>query len=135
MVQGLYKKMTHGFKNPMRNLDNFRQTFESPKNLKFDGLLLTKKYILQPKHIKIILSYLCENSPNLLFIFHDTTPLYFFQLKYFILSLKVAHQSVNFKTHHFRGSNLPNSSYHFSNKKPFFQSLDYFSVPGGIILL
>ena len=38
------QKLTPGFKNHMRNLDNFTQAVESPE-LKFDGLLLSKKYI------------------------------------------------------------------------------------------
>ena len=32
MVQSLYKKLTPGLKNHMRNLENFRQTAESPKS-------------------------------------------------------------------------------------------------------
>ena len=52
-----------------RNLDNFRQAVESPKKLKFDGQLLSKKYIPSAKTYtddlsNITLKYLCGNSPN-----------------------------------------------------------------------
>ena len=45
MGQNLYKKLTPGFKNHIKNLDNFRQAVESPKKLKLNGLHLSKKYI------------------------------------------------------------------------------------------
>ena len=63
------QKLTPGFKNHMRNLNNFRQAMEIPiSKLKFDGLL-SKKYIPSHKTYtedlpKITFSYLCENSPN-----------------------------------------------------------------------
>ena len=38
------QKLTTGFKSHIRNLGNFTQAVESPE-LKFDGLLLSKKYI------------------------------------------------------------------------------------------
>ena len=38
------QKLTPDFKNHMKSLDNFTQAVESPE-LKFDGLLLSKKYI------------------------------------------------------------------------------------------
>ena len=47
----ILQKLTPGFKNHMRNLDSFTQVVESP-DLKFDGLLLSKKYILQLEHYK-----------------------------------------------------------------------------------
>ena len=42
------QKLTTGFKNDMRNFDNFAQAVESPE-LKFDGLLLSKNYIPSAK--------------------------------------------------------------------------------------
>ena len=64
------QKLTPGFKNHMRNLDNFTQAVESPE-LKFDGLLLSKKYIpsartLHTEDLPITFNYLCENSTNYL---------------------------------------------------------------------
>ena len=41
--------MTPSFKINVRNLDNFKQAVESQKKLKFDGLFLSKKYILSTK--------------------------------------------------------------------------------------
>ena len=56
----------------MRNLNNFRQAVESPKKLKFDELLLSKKYIPSANTLhsgdlfNITFNCLCENSPNFL---------------------------------------------------------------------
>ena len=75
------QKLTPGFKNHMRNLNNFRQAMEIPiSKLKFDGLL-SKKYIPSHKTYtedlpKITFSYLCENSPN--YSFHSRNPKSFF---------------------------------------------------------
>ena len=76
MGQNLYKKLTPGFKNHINNLDNFRQTVESLKKLKFNGLHLSKKYIPSAKTLytedlsSITFNY-CENSPNFLWYFWD----------------------------------------------------------------
>ena len=44
------QKLTHGFKNHMRNLDNFRQAVESPKNLNSMDYFCLKNTFLQLKH-------------------------------------------------------------------------------------
>ena len=69
------QKLTPGFKNHMRNFDSFRQSVESPKKLKSDGLLLSKKYIPSAEKLyaedlsNITFNYLHENSPNSLCYF------------------------------------------------------------------
>ena len=69
------QKLTPGFKNHMRNFDSFRQPVESPKKLKSDGLLLSKKYIPSAEKLfaedlsNITFNYLHENSPNSLCYF------------------------------------------------------------------
>ena len=76
------QKLTHGFKNHMRNLDNFRQAVESPKCWNSMGSFCTKKYIPLAKTLytedlsNITLNYLCENSPN--FLCHFWNPILFF---------------------------------------------------------
>ena len=60
------QKLTPGFKNQIKNLDNFRQALESQK------IHLSKKYIPSAKKLyiedlsDITFKYLCENSPNYL---------------------------------------------------------------------
>ena len=44
------QKLTPGFKNHMRNLDNFRQTVESPKSWNLMGYFCPKNTFLQLKH-------------------------------------------------------------------------------------
>ena len=65
------QKLTPGFQNQMRNLNNFRQAVESPRSWKkFDGVLLSKKYIPSAKTLYAgdltTFNYLCGNSPNFL---------------------------------------------------------------------
>ena len=66
------QKLTPGFKNIIRNLDNFRQAVESSKKLKFDGILSPKKYIPSAKTLytkdasNITFNYLYESSKNFL---------------------------------------------------------------------
>ena len=78
------QKLTPGFKNHMRNFGQLQTCTGKSKKLKFDRLLLFKKYIPSVKTLyteDLTFNYLCENSPNYLchyIIFHDTTPLYFF---------------------------------------------------------
>ena len=66
------QKLIPGFKNHVRNLENFRKAVEIPKKLKLYGLLLSKKYVPPAKTLytedlpNITLNYLCENSPNFL---------------------------------------------------------------------
>ena len=44
------QKLTTGFKNHMKNLDNFRQAKESPKNWNLMGYFCPKNIFLQLKH-------------------------------------------------------------------------------------
>ena len=78
----------------MRNFGQLQTSTGKSKKLKFDRLPLSKKYIASVKTYTedLTFNYLCENPPNYLchyIIFHDATPLYFFQLKHYILSAKV----------------------------------------------
>ena len=76
------QKLTPGFKNHMRNLDNFRQAVESPKSSNSMGYICPKNAFLQLKpYIQRIyltlLSTTCvkiHQTPYI--IFYDTTCLY-----------------------------------------------------------
>ena len=84
MVQSLYK-LTLASKSHMRNLDNFRQAVESQKKKenKFDGLLLSKKYIC-PKNIFVplkhhiqriyltLISSTCANIHQITYVIFET---------------------------------------------------------------
>ena len=64
------QKLTPGFKNHMRNLNNFRQAVKSPKSWNLMGFC-PKKYIPSAKTYTVDLSnitfnYLCVDSPNYL---------------------------------------------------------------------
>ena len=50
MVQSLYKKLTPGLKNHMRNLDNFREAVDSQKSWNLMGYFCPKNTFLQLKH-------------------------------------------------------------------------------------
>ena len=43
------EKLTGGLKNDMRNLVNFHARSFKPKNVHFDGLVLSKAYVLDEK--------------------------------------------------------------------------------------
>ena len=116
MVQSLYKKLTPGLKNHMRNLDNFREAVDSQKIWNLMGYFCPKNTFLQLKHYlpKIYLTLLsttCVKFIKLLMSFlkpyishfsrHSSSV--FFLLKHYILSIKVAHQSANFQTFHCSG--------------------------------
>ena len=106
------QKLTPGFKNHMRNFDNFRQAVESPKTLKFDGLLLSIKYIPSAEKLyaedlsNITFNYLHENSPNSLCYFWNHKSFFTTQIVYIILAqklillTKISHQSANFHIFH-----------------------------------
>ena len=69
VVQSLYKKLTPGLKNHMRNLDNFIEEVDSPKSLNLMGYFCPKKNIPSAKTYtedlsNITFNYLRENSPN-----------------------------------------------------------------------
>ena len=71
MVQSLYKKLTPGLKNYMRNLENFQTSSRKSWKLKFNGHdTLQEWYILSGKTLytedlsNIPFIYLCKSSPN-----------------------------------------------------------------------
>ena len=87
-----------------KSYDEFRKKLQKSsgksKKLKFDGLLLPKKYISSAKALhtgdlsNITFNYLCENSLDFLCHFSTgTTLLYFFGS-----NIKVANHSANFQT-------------------------------------
>ena len=69
------QRVTSGFENHKRNLNNFIQAVESPKSWNLMGFCPKNIYLiparfLQIEHLsKIIFNYLCENSSNYLFHF------------------------------------------------------------------
>ena len=77
------QKLTPGFKNHMRNLDNFRQAVKSPKILNSMGYICPKNTFLQLKYYiqridLTLLSITVKIHQILYVIFGDTTCLYFF---------------------------------------------------------
>ena len=72
MVQNLFKNWLLGFKNHMRNLDNFRQAVESPKRWGSMCYFCPKNTFLQLKHIQRIyltlLSSICAKIHQILYV-------------------------------------------------------------------
>ena len=73
MVKSLCKSwlVTSGFKNHMRNLNNFRQAAESPKSWNLTGFCPKNTFLeLKPIYTEdlsnITFNYFCEDSPNYL---------------------------------------------------------------------
>ena len=69
MSQSLFKKLNPSLKNHIRNLGNFRQAVEGPKNWYLMGYFCPKNILLQLKHYipriyPTLLSTTCEDSPN-----------------------------------------------------------------------
>ena len=99
----LIQKLAPGFKNHMRNLDNFRQTVERPKSWNSMGYICLKPTFLQLKHVhKIFLTtfnYLCENSPNSLCRFWNQKSFFTTLLIYIILAqtLHIFHKNIPYK--------------------------------------
>ena len=106
------QKLTPGFKNHMKNLDNFRKAVESPKSWNPMGYVCQKSTFLQLKHYiqRIYLTLLstnCMKIHQIHYVFlkpkgqktirHNSSV--FFQLKHYILFTKVA-WSANFQTFH-----------------------------------
>ena len=93
------QKLAPGFKNYMRNLDNFRQAVESPKSCNSMGYICPKNTFLQQNHF-------CENSPSSLYmsflkqyvIFHNTTRLHYFSsnITYFWQKYPIKAQTFRF---------------------------------------
>ena len=114
MIQSLYKnwlqvsKITWGI------------CTTSDKQWKFEGLLLSKIYILSAKTL-IQMIYLNSLITYIIFEtishFSRQNSSVFFYLKHYLLSTKVAHQSANLQTFQWLRQCLPNTSRHFSNKK------------------
>ena len=107
----LLRKLTPGLKNHTRNLGKFRQAVKSRKSWNLIGYFCLRKYISSTKTYaedlsNITFNYFYENSPNDLYRFWNhksfftTQLLCIFQLKHYILSARVAHQSENFQTFH-----------------------------------
>ena len=106
----VYTKIDSWSQNSHEEFEQPQTSTRKSKKLKSDWLLLSKnkfvqKYIPSAKTLYteyLTFNYLCEISPNYLchyITFHDTAPLYFFfWLKHYIISTKVAHQSANFLT-------------------------------------
>ena len=73
MVQSSYKKLTPGFKNHMRNLDNFRQAVEIPN---LTGCFCLKNAFLQLKYIQRIyltlLSTTCVKIHQIIHVLFET---------------------------------------------------------------
>ena len=72
------QKLTPGFKNHMRNLNNFRQAVESPKSWNLIGFCFQKNKNPSAKTYTeglsdVTFNYLFENSPNYLchFVNHE----------------------------------------------------------------
>ena len=76
MVQSLYKKLTPGLKNHMRNLDNFREAVDSQKSWNLMGYFCPKNTFLQLKHIQRIyltlLSTSCLKTHQMTYVIFET---------------------------------------------------------------
>ena len=70
------QKLTPGFRNHMRNLDNFTQAVESPKSWNSMGYIYLKNIFLQLKHIQRIsltlLSTTCMKIHQIPYVIFDT---------------------------------------------------------------
>ena len=90
MVKNLCKKLTPGFKNHMRNLDNFRQAVVQKVEIQYATFV--KKFIPSAKTLykeglsNITINYLCENSPHSLCHFWNHMSFFTTQLVYIILA-------------------------------------------------
>ena len=90
MVKNLCKKLTPGFKNHMRNLDNFRQAVV--QKVEIQWATFVKKFIPSAETLykeglsNITINYLCENSPHSLCHFWNYMSFFTTQLVYIILA-------------------------------------------------
>ena len=94
MMQNLYKNDSW-FQKSYEEFEQLQTTRGRSKKLKFDGLLLSKKYILPAKTLNtedlsnITFNYLCEHSLNSLVIFetmsHFSRHNYVFKVQIFRL--------------------------------------------------
>ena len=80
------QRVTSGFENHKRNLNNFIQAVESPKSWNLMGFYPKNTFLiparfLQTEHLSnITFNYLCENSPNYLFHFWNHMSFFTIQL-------------------------------------------------------
>ena len=99
----VYTKTGSWFQKSHEVFGQLQTSSGKSKKLKFDGLLLSKKYIPSAKTLytedlsNITFNYLCE---NLLTIFHGTTPLYFLAQTLYTFYKSSPHQSANFENFH-----------------------------------
>ena len=90
MVKNLCKKLTPGFKNHMRNLDNFRQAVVQKVEIQYATFV--KKFIPSAKTLykeglsNITTNYLCKNAPHSLCHFWNHMSFFTTQLVYIILA-------------------------------------------------
>ena len=138
----VYTKLTPGFENHMRDLDNFRRAMKRPTRKSLMDYISSAKQLYAEDLSNITFNYFCENSPNFWChfpnhkSFSQRNSSLLFQLKQYIFSTKVAHKSTSFQTFHFLQQKSPKSSCHFSNKKSvFLQSLCHYSVAWEITFL
>ena len=87
----IYTKIDSWFQKSLEVLGRLQTSTRKSKKLKFDGLLLSKNKFVQ----KIYCVEIHQVTYHYI-TFYNTTPLYFFKLKHYIISTKVAHQSANF---------------------------------------
>ena len=114
------QNLTPGFKNCMRNLDDFRQAVES---------FVQKKKILSAETLQRIyltlLSTTCVKIHRIPYVIFETISQFsrhnssvFFSSNIIYFLTKAAHQSANFQTFYCSHLNSSNSSRHFSKHKP-----------------
>ena len=123
------QKMTPGFKNHMKNLDNFRQAVESPKSSNSMSYIFPKNAFLQLKHYiqriyLTLLSTTCvkiHQIPYVIFetrsYFSDTARLYYFSsnITYFWQKYSMKIQIFRFSTTKYQSSHVI-----FQTKSEFF---------------
>ena len=125
LVQMLFKKSDSWFQKSHEEFGKLQTSSGNSKKLKFDGLLCPKNTFLQLKlYIQRIyltlFSTICVKIHQTIYVIFETISHFSphnssvsFQLKHYILSTKVSHQSVNFKTFHCSRKSSSNSSCHF----------------------
>ena len=100
----IYTKTDSWFQKSREEFEQLQGSSGKSKKLKFDGLLLSKKYIPSARIYtedlsNITFNYLGENSIN--YLCHKsffTTELLFIFLGQTLYTTKIAHQSANFQT-------------------------------------
>ena len=137
----VYTKIDSWFQKSHEEFGQLQTSTGKSKKLKFDGLLLSKKYISSAKTLytedlsNITFNYLCENSPNSLCRFWNHKSFFMTQLLCIFLAqtLHTFYKSSPSKCKFFDFPQLmfkfTKFLMSFSNKKSvFLQSLDHSSV-------